>query len=49
MQEIIILQNSKPAKFCRQNHMNIRVLASSYNNQFFYPIAVFSLVLQRFK
>ena len=41
MKEINILQNSKPAKFCRQNHMNIRVLASSGNNQSFYSIADF--------
>ena len=41
MQEINILQNSKPAKFCRQNHMNMHVLASSENNQSFYSIPEF--------
>ena len=39
LQEINILQNSKPAKFCQQNHTNI--LASSENNQCFYSIADF--------
>ena len=38
---ISLLQNGKPAKFCRQNHLNIHVLASSENNQPFYSIAVF--------
>ena len=41
MQEINILQNSKAAKFCRQNHMNMHVLAFSENNQSFYSIADF--------
>ena len=42
LQEINLLQNnSKPAKFCLQNHMNIHVLASSENNQSFYSIADF--------
>ena len=41
MQEINILQNSKPAKFCRQNHMHMHVLAFSENNQSFYSIADF--------
>ena len=38
---ISLLQNGKPAKFCRQNHMNIHVLASSENNQSFYSIVDF--------
>ena len=47
MQEINILQNSKPVKFCRQNHMNMHVLAFSENNQSFIPLLIFSFVLQR--
>ena len=39
MQENKILHDSKPAKFCQQNHMNI--LTSSHNKQFFYSIADF--------
>ena len=39
LQENKILQDSKPAKFCQQNHMNI--LTSSQNNQSFYSIADF--------
>ena len=37
----LVLQNSKAAKFCLQNHINIHVLTSSENDQSFYSIAIF--------
>ena len=42
-----LLQNSNPANFCPQNHMDIHALASSKNNQSFIPLLIFSFVLQR--
>ena len=41
LQEINILEDNKPAKFCQQNYMDM--LTSSENNQSFYSIADFFL------